>query len=137
MAMSEPRPGRIVLRASKVLATSGWCGEDYLCRFTNPIEVDDFLRAAPVGIVIVDLSTRDHVWQRHHELLLEACTDDPVTWRELPPRSVVRNGQRFTDALRIFVQEGHRARPHAPIDVDAVIGTRVLPFGLIAKPGGG
>ncbi|MCB9888994.1 MAG: glycosyltransferase family 39 protein [Planctomycetes bacterium] len=131
MALAEARPGHIVLRGSKVLATSSWCGEGYTPRFHSDADCAQFLRDLSVGAVVVDLSTRRHVWNVHHRQVWAVCRDR-TRFCELPPHDVVRDGVRHPAALRRFVQRGICPGSAPRIAVDAVLGTRVLPASLLS-----
>jgi hypothetical protein len=79
VAMREARPGHILLRASRMLAESDWNGRNYKLKMTTPAEVQRFLEAAAVDVVVLDLM-RDHGFE-HHKLLLE--TIKGPGWRQV------------------------------------------------------
>ena len=53
VAARESRPGHIVLRASKMLASDDWMGRNYRPLFQDQREVLQYLEGIPVGIVII------------------------------------------------------------------------------------
>lgn len=114
VALRERRPGRIVLRATKVLASTGWTGHSYQLRIQSPEEVAAFLESLPVGVVIWDRAPGPQA-MKHHELLLEALHARPGRWQLLgsypvhgptPPR------------LEVYRQVGHEDRPRKAIRLD-------------------
>ena len=54
LAMREPRPRDVVMRATKVLAKVDWTGSDYKLLFTNTSEVLKFLAQNHVGLLVTD-----------------------------------------------------------------------------------
>jgi len=85
--LRDRRRVHTVLRGSKKLAQSTWAGNSYRMLFHTSREVDAWLDATGVTLVIAQTAGRPHVAQ-----LLEAVTEDSVHWRELPaahwPRDV-------------------------------------------------
>lgn len=80
IASGERRPGHIVERGSKVLATSGFMGTAYRERFTTPAELMQFFDANPDLIVLLD--TPDHV-PPHVDLVRNTVAAYARRWRTL------------------------------------------------------
>jgi hypothetical protein len=80
IALSEPRPSSVVVRASQSLASSGSNGEDYRLTAASPEAVA--LRLDEMGIDKVELHTQagDNA-PAHHRLLLETLRGSS-SWRE-------------------------------------------------------
>jgi len=57
VAARESRPGHIVLRASKMLASIDWMGEDYRPLFHDSAAALQYLESIPAGIVLPNLMT--------------------------------------------------------------------------------
>jgi hypothetical protein len=106
VAMREPRPGHIVLRASKMLASSDWMGLDYRQLYHDPNEILQFLESIPVGIVIIDGDGRR---SPHGALLYEGLRSHPERWELLasPPGS---------DIL-VYRLIGHEGKPIGKIRI--------------------
>jgi hypothetical protein len=51
LALEPVRPSHFVVRASKLLASSGWNGADYFSRCHSPQEVQEALDAVPINLV--------------------------------------------------------------------------------------
>lgn len=108
VALRERRPGHIVLRATKVLASSGWSGHSYELRFETPEEVADYLESIPVGVVVWD-GAGGYAPMEHHELLREALRRDPARWQKLG--SYPANGPPGLPRVEVYRQVGHEGRP--------------------------
>ncbi len=65
IAAREPTPRRIILRASKLLATSTWWGRDYSERFADRAALSAALDRARVEYIAIDDASREP----HHERL--------------------------------------------------------------------
>jgi hypothetical protein len=76
MALRDRRLDRIVLRGSKVLASSTWTGRQYQLLFPSTQEVSSYLDAARVEIAVFEeASTQPHVRQ-----LIDTLRADPSRW---------------------------------------------------------
>jgi hypothetical protein len=79
VAMREARPGHILLRASRMLAESDWNGRNYKLKMKTPAEIQQFLEAAAVDVVVLDLKP-GHGFEHHRQLL--ATVREPG-WRRI------------------------------------------------------
>jgi hypothetical protein len=92
-ATRHDQPSWIVLRASKMLASSTWMGRDYQLRHGTVGEVQASLDKWRVSAIAVDTGSAA---QRHQGQLLDALTQAGLAWREQPSpgarvRMFVRN----------------------------------------------
>lgn len=110
VAGREQRPGHFVLRASKVLSSSGWLGEGYRLIYRTPDEVEHFLEELPVGIVVIDLSLPESQWMEDQRQLLQAIRAHPERWELLGSYPLVRQGVEHADALQVYRQIDHEGR---------------------------
>jgi hypothetical protein len=78
-AQREPRPIRILLRATKFLSTSTWNGLDYKLRYDTTDAVMSFLESIPVRIVVVN--TSPGATYAHHDLLLRTLHQYSPDWQ--------------------------------------------------------
>lgn len=124
VAISEERPGHVVLRASKVLGRADWMGRGYEPLFRTEDEVDAFLRGVPVAIVLLDLATKDYQWFTHHELLRGLLQSRPDAWELVAKRDVTRRGIVFQDALLVYELRGHRELPRREVTYELASGGR-------------
>ncbi|HXG33096.1 MAG TPA: glycosyltransferase family 39 protein [Bryobacteraceae bacterium] len=114
-ALRERRPGRVVLRATKVLASSGWSGHSYELRFQTPDEIAAYLESIPVGVVVWD-GAPGYAPMEHHELLIEALRRDPARWQRLG--SYPADGPSELPRVEVYRQVGHESRPRNRIRLD-------------------
>ncbi len=117
IALSEPRPSSVVVRASKSLASSGWNGSEYRLLAGSPAEVGRLLDE--MGIDQVELHTKAGVLgPPHHELLQSALHDSPLwrrcgqpgaieAWRRVSWAGIKRKPLKIdlTDKIGLVVQE--------------------------------
>jgi Dolichyl-phosphate-mannose-protein mannosyltransferase len=54
VAMHDRRPGHLVLRSTKVMASTNWYGNVYRMRYRNSRQMCDFLDRAPIDAVLLD-----------------------------------------------------------------------------------
>jgi hypothetical protein len=73
-AMREKRPGHIIRRASKVLATQKWHGGDYQLKADTPEKLLALLRQERIRFLVVDTSVPSTLLAPHHQLLQHTIT---------------------------------------------------------------
>jgi 4-amino-4-deoxy-L-arabinose transferase-like glycosyltransferase len=99
IAMREGRPGHRVLRASKVLSTSGWDGSGYRLLFSTSEAAMAYLDTIPVGIIVIDTIPRPDKPRDEHTLMLSSFLEhDRTDWRPVslpPPLDSVEHYQVF------------------------------------------
>ncbi len=111
LAMMEDRPGHILLRSSKMLASSGWSGNPYNLTYATPKEVMAYLDGIPVGIVVIDESVPRLPWYEHHHLLRRTIEQVyKAQWEFLDDYPLTRNGQRIEHAIKVYRLKGHENR---------------------------
>ena len=111
VAARESRPGHIVLRANKMLASEDWMGRDYQLLFQDPAEVLQYLESIPAGIVIIDGDGRR---TPHGQLLYQGIQSHPEKWELLaryPPSDIlvyrlIGDEGRSVGKIRIPMQSG-------------------------------
>jgi hypothetical protein len=114
VAARESRPGHIVLRASKMLASDDWMGRQYRALFQDQGEVLEYLEAIPVGIVIIDGDGRR---TPHGQLLYQGIQSHPEKWElfaEYPPTG--GSNPRTSDIL-VYRLIGHEGKPVGKIRI--------------------
>ena len=114
-ALADERPGRVYLRATKVLGSSTWMGDDYQPAFASVAAMGTYLAELPVGVVALDLSTREHQWFEHMDMLRELL-ESGENWEPIAVFDVFRDGIHHPGALRLYRQRGHDARPQRELD---------------------
>lgn len=118
IAMAEERPGHIVLRASKVLASHDWINRRYKLKYESPRALQNMLETLPVGIVIIDTAVPEASVMPHQHQLVEAIESNPQCWTLLDRYAVTRGGIRYPNAVEVYSLIGHENRPHGPIRID-------------------
>lgn len=78
IAVRDQRPGRTILRASRILSASGWNGNNYRLLIDSADEIVRFLELIPVGLVVIDRTPDRRDWP--HQRLLEQAVLRPE-WR--------------------------------------------------------
>ncbi len=114
VAARESRPGHIVLRASKMLASEDWMGFHYQPLFQDQQEVLQYLESIPVGIVIIDGDGRS---TPHGQLLYQGIQSHPEKWELLaryPPAGASNPGSGDIQVYRLI---GHEGRPVGKIRI--------------------
>ena len=84
IAMREQRPDHIILRATKMLASSDWMGWDYEALFHDSSEMMGYLEGIPVGIIVLD---REGRLTPHGKMLDEGLQAHPEKWSRLSSAS--------------------------------------------------
>lgn len=108
VARREPRPQRIVLRGSKVLAQSGWNSEFYALAFDSADQIADYLDSIPVGVVVLD-GRPGRAKIAHHPMLAEALERAPGQWRQISTGS---------DLVRVYRAPPGALRQRSPVRID-------------------
>lgn len=90
LALLEPRrPGRAVLRATKLLVDTDWNVTRYQLRFGRSGEVLRELDARGIEFVLLDDSSPAKPGRAHHDQLWEALRQDPNRWEAVHPAGAV------------------------------------------------
>lgn len=103
LALRDRRPGRRVLRGTKILSSYDWMGEHGQLLRSSPQEVRDLLASSGVHAVVFD---EDPSWVPvHHRLLRQTLQAYPSEWR-LAASFSRRRGQHYsTGSLRVYIRE--------------------------------
>ena len=82
IAMNESRPGHIILRGSKMLASSDWMSWEYRPRFIDPDQMMNYLESIPAGVVVMDEAG---VRPPHCQLLADGLKKHASQWELVAP----------------------------------------------------
>jgi len=113
VAVRENRPGHIVLRASKLLASVSWMGGSYQLLFHTPAEVMQQLERIPISILVMDRSPTNQF--SHNRLLWEVLRAYPGRWERIGFAGPNEGSGKMLEAYRLRGSEG---RPRATIRLD-------------------
>jgi hypothetical protein len=117
VAAREQRPGHIILRGNKMLATVSWGGAIYSSLFQTPDDVMKYMESVPVRVLVVGTEV-NQPRRRHERLTEEMIRRYPDRWSlidvypKLRPPSAP--GARLR-AYRLISQEG---KPRSNIRID-------------------
>jgi hypothetical protein len=117
VAMRERRPGHVLLRASKMLASSDWDGGRYESVLPAPAQSLAYLESVPVRLLIVDRNPGSHPLA-HHASLLQMLAKYPDHWQLIGtyPRAVpVTAPHSRIEVYRLLTQEN---KPVGTIEID-------------------
>ncbi len=125
VAANESRPGKIVLRASKVLSTSLWSGSGYTLLYKTPGEVLEYLETVPVEAVVIDDSAPDK--SEHQALLHQAMMDSPDLWKPLNAYDFIRDGILHPKSIYVYrrTRDSGKKSMSVTIDLSDMIGKNV------------
>jgi hypothetical protein len=106
MDLADPLLHHVILRGSKVLASSTWAGNQYRMRFHDADQVTAYLDQSAVGLVILQTTGPPHVAQ-----LLQAVTGS-AAWRESEAATALLRH------ARVFERIGPLPNTRSPITID-------------------
>ena len=122
-SLHDQRPGRYVLRASKVLGRDLWSGRNYRTAFESPRDVDKYLKEIPVRLLVIDTSLALGTKPRHHEQIDEMLRNCTYDWKLVGSSPIVRRGRTFPDALKVYeLQNSRSGPPKIEVDLGAILG---------------
>jgi hypothetical protein len=109
----------VVLRASKVLSSSKWMGEDYALKVKSVDEVRRLLDSIPVHFIVIDANGFiQETTRMHHRLLEEAVTREPRHFRLFGDFPLYTNGHRRNHAVQVYENLNGRGRRAGIIRLD-------------------
>lgn len=112
VAMREKRPGRVVLRGSKVLAEANWMGTRVRTLFDDREKMLAAVEAIPVGAVVLD---RTGLATPYCQMLLDGVNRHPEKWRHAPPAAGSDQGR----GIQVFLHSAPPAAPARPVQSQA------------------
>ena len=125
-AMYDARPGRIMLRADRILSRSDWLGQNYFLFYDDTESILRVLDAVPVALAVVDTSVPENDLRPHHKLLRDALIQSAPDWTRIESIDVIRNGALYEQALEIYRRNGDVAV--AVVTFENVFGDTPKPF---------
>jgi 4-amino-4-deoxy-L-arabinose transferase-like glycosyltransferase len=123
-AMQEPRPGHIVLRASKMLASSRWSGAQYKLLCCTPENIMNYIKEISVEVVVIDESLPEGSRLAHHTLLEETIKCYPRRWELSGDYPVTRKGVLYENGIKVYrLKRAEKQRADKiRIDLTGIIG---------------
>jgi hypothetical protein len=131
VAMREKRPGHLILRASKALASGDWTSTHETSLFQTPEQVEDYLDSIPVSIVILDHSASLGNDQEYEQLLEQAIISHQKSWTLLGSYPIWRRGKEYPQVAEVYGRStpAKNARGLISIDMTSMLG-KTLKFEL-------
>jgi hypothetical protein len=102
VAMRERRPGHVIRRSSKVLASSTWSGRHYRVKFEQEKRLLAFLADHPIRFLVIDRSIPADKRLRHHDLLSNTVKNNPQRFTLLRIFPMTRSGVEMRNALYVY-----------------------------------
>jgi hypothetical protein len=127
MAMREKRPGHVIRRSSKMLASQTWLGDDYKPRVNNAADVIALLGQERIRYVIVDDSIPADFVRPHHQLLRAAVSSASRTFALRGTYPIHRSDVVLPHGLSVYEM------PQMPAAVPAGPGVSGAESGLAPK----
>jgi 4-amino-4-deoxy-L-arabinose transferase-like glycosyltransferase len=103
VALRERRPGHVIQRASKSLASSTWSGSGYTPLFATDDEMLHFLTAGPIRYLIVDdAMPPEHPRREHHDQIRRVVAGHPEVFALLAEAEARRGGVLMGEPVRLY-----------------------------------
>jgi hypothetical protein len=112
-ARDHPRPGHVILRAGRVLASSDWNNQHYRSRFDSAQQIMAYLTAIPVGVLVVDRTPGARPLE-HYQLLREMINDHPNSWKRIATLAAEPPGA----GVDVYHLTGQDPIPHRPFEIE-------------------
>jgi hypothetical protein len=114
VAMREHRPGHIVLRATKMLASSDWMGWDYRPLFHDSAATLAYLETIPTAVVVIDKAGRA---TPHGQMLFDGLMSQPQKWSLLARYSPRDADHPHGRDIYVFHLTGRESEPVGKIQI--------------------
>ena len=102
VARREQRPGHVVRRGSKDLASSSWSGFGYQPKLTDEQSVIGLLRTNRVEYLVVDKSLGPGGRRGYHDLLEHTVETNPARFLLADRFPIQRNGEWHTNGIVLY-----------------------------------
>jgi hypothetical protein len=94
------RPGHIILRAGKLLASSAWNGSGYKAQFSTEEEVLKALAGSPAQLIVLDGAIPGA--REHNRLLQTAVENHPELFKPVDASPILREGVVQPGLIRVY-----------------------------------
>lgn len=102
VAMAERRPGHVVHRSSKLLASSSWSGSGYDAKVATTAALVAALAEARIDLVVMDRTVPERKRRPHHDLLAAAVDAHPERFERLGSYTMVREAAATADGIGLY-----------------------------------
>ena len=108
IAMHEPRPGSTIERASKILATGSWSGDQHRETFTDTDALHRHLAAAGFDYIVLDDAIPEAKRRPYHSLLRRVLAENGDTFQLAGEYPIHRAGQEQHWPIRLYRVRGDK-----------------------------
>lgn len=102
VAMREPRPGHIIQRASKALASSTWSGGGYAPQYATDDALLAFLTGGKIQYLVLDDAVPEAKRSAHHDQLKRVVEGHAESFRLLEESEIIRGGEPQLAPVRLY-----------------------------------
>jgi 4-amino-4-deoxy-L-arabinose transferase-like glycosyltransferase len=102
VALHDLRPGRVIQRASKSLASSTWSGSGYTPAFNSDDDVYRFLTDGAIQYLVVDDAVPADKRREHHEQIRRVIEQHPERFTELASADAWRGGAKQSAPVKLY-----------------------------------
>ena len=102
VAMRERRPGHIIQRASKTLASSAWSGRGYAPQYPTEEALLAFLTGGKIQYLVLDDAIPEAKRCAHHDLLKRVVEGHADRFRLLEESAIIRGGEPQLAPVRLY-----------------------------------
>ncbi len=102
VAMRESRPGHVIQRASKTLASSAWSGSGYAPRFGDEEELLTFLTGGRIQYLLLDDAVPEDKRREHQEQLRRVVAQNQDRFWLVASSEIMRAGERQFAPAKLY-----------------------------------
>lgn len=102
VAMHEARPGHVIQRASKALASSAWSGGGYAPAFADEAALLAFLTSGKIHYLVLDDSVPEAKRCTHHDQLKRVVEQHPERFVTMASSEITRGGEPQLAPVRLY-----------------------------------
>jgi hypothetical protein len=102
VALRERRPGHVIQRASKSLASSTWSGSGYTPAFANDTEVFAFLTSGEIRYLVLDDAVPGGKRREHHDQLRRVVEEHADHFRLVGEAEAWRGGELQSAEIKLY-----------------------------------
>ena len=102
VAMREHRPGHVIQRASKALASSAWSGGGYAPLFKDDAEVLAFLTSGKIQYLVLDEAVPADKRRAHHDQLQRVVEQHADRFLPVASHEITRGGEPQFAPVRLY-----------------------------------
>jgi hypothetical protein len=103
VALDERRPGHVIQRASKSLASSTWSGSGYAPLFDKEDDLLKFLTSGKIRFLVLDDAVPDDKRRQHHDQLKRIVENYQDRFKVVAESEVWRGGMRQPIAAKLYL----------------------------------